>query len=376
MSCNGHNHSPDCTCDFRGGHSGVGGGGNYGGIGFSSRSYSFSERFKDVCHPTHCPECGKEVYFIRHNGGSVWVNPPLGWPWPKHGCFDEPSHRDSYSCIASLTDSRSSFVSPNLALVNQISCLGSPQGPKLQIGCLDGTFVLARGTPDLDYNELLGELVILSREDGLIRHAKLGDFQITILTPADAEFEEWASTYRIRRDTELKTKCPCCNGSFYEDEREEHMKVCPRTLQKLRPSIPAAKNYVVRPKPQKEWIACPKCKCWVEKKNLPGHLSACRGMKSPQVQKKKQIIAPVKESKIMLQLKVKHEAKEKKIVSAFQRIVKEAWLVAEGGENPDERFRLAKHEAIRLVHLLSPHIRREVEYRFTSQKWQPLLNQT
>ncbi len=336
--CNAHNHPPDCTCGFGGeGHLGSGGG-NYTGTGFSTRTYSFSERFQDVCHPTHCPECNAEVYFIRHNGGSVWVDPPLGWPWPKHGCFDEPSHRDSYSCIASLVNSRSSFVSPNLALVNQISCLGSPQGPKLQIGCLDGTLILARGTPDLDYNELLGELVILSREDGLIKHAKLGDFQITILP--DAEFEEWASTYRLRRDTELKTKCPLCSGSFYDDEREDHMKICPRTLQKLRPSNPTAKNYVIRPKPQKEWVACDKCKCWVEKKNLPGHLSACRGMKSPQVQKKKQNVAPAKESKIMLQLKFKHEAKEKKIVSAFQRIAKEAWLAAEGGQNPDERFRV------------------------------------
>jgi hypothetical protein len=236
--------------------------------------------------------------------------------------------------------------------------------------------ILARGTPDLDYNELLGELVILSCEDGLIKHAKMGDFQITILAPADVEFEEWASTYRSRRETELKTKYPCCPGSFYEDEREEHMEHCPRTLQKLRSSNQTPKNYVARPKPKREWVACPKCKCSVEKKNLPGHLSTCRGAKLPQIQNKKQNVVLAKESKIMLQLKVKHEAKENKIVSAFQRIAKEAWLAAEVGENPDERFRLAKHEAIRLIHLLSPHIRREVEYRFTSQKWSPLLNQT
>jgi hypothetical protein len=370
MSCNGHNHSPDCTCDFRGGHPNSGGAGNYGGTGFSTRTYTFSERFKDVCYPTKCPVKGCEpVWFIRHNGGSVWVD-ELRWPWHKHACLDEPTHHDSYSCIASLANSRSSFASPNLALVNQISCLGSPQGPKLQIGCFDGTLILARGTPDLDYGELLGELVIFSREDGLIRHAKLGDFQLTILP--DAEFEEWASTYRRRRDTELKTKCPFCSGSFYEDEREEHMEHCPRTLQKLRPSNRAAKNYVGRPRPQREWVARPKCKCSVEKKNLPGHLSACRGMKSPQVQKKKQNVAPAKESKIMLEIKIKHEAKEKQIFSEIQRIKKEARLVADGGENPESCFSLVKHEAIRLIRLLSPHIRREVEYHFTSQKWSPL----
>jgi hypothetical protein len=45
--------------------------------------------FEDICYTTDCPECGAEVYFIRHNGGSVWVDPPLGWPWPKHPCMDK-----------------------------------------------------------------------------------------------------------------------------------------------------------------------------------------------------------------------------------------------------------------------------------------------
>lgn len=371
--CNAHNHSPDCTCGFGGeGHLGSGGG-NYGGTGINTRIYTYSERFKDVCYPTRCPIKGCEpVWFIRHNGGSVWVD-ELGWPWTKHACFDEPSHRNSYACIASLANSRSSIASPNLALINRISHLGSPQGPRLQIGCLDGSLIVARGIPALDYYQLLGELVILSREDGLLRHSTLGDFPIIILP--DTEFEEEPFAYRFHRDTELQTKCPLCNGYFYEDEREDHMERCPRTLQKLRPSNRTAKNYVVRPRPQKEWVACPKCKCWVEKKNLPGHLNACGGVKSPQVQKKKQNVAPAKESKIMLQITVKHEAKEKRILSEIQRIAKKAWLAADGGENPDERFRLAKHEAIRLIRLLSPHIRREVEYRFTSQKWSPLLNQ-
>ncbi len=371
--CNAHNHPPDCTCGWGGeGHLGLGGG-KYGATGFSTRTYTFSERFKDICYPTRCPIKGCEpVWFIRHNGGSVWVD-ELGWPWPKHACFDESSHHDSYACIALLANSQTGLTSPNLALLNRISHIGSPQGPKLQIGCLDGSLIVALGVPDLDYHQLLGELVILSQEAGLVRHSKFGDFPITILP--DAKFEEDPFVYHFHRDTELQTKCPLCNGYFYEDEREEHMEHCPRTLQKLRPSSRTAKNYIVHPKPQKEWVACPKCKCWVEKKNLPGHLSACRGMKSPQVQKKKQNVAPAKESKIMLQLKFKHEAKEKKIVSAFQRIAKEAWLAAEGGQNPDERFRLAKHEAIRLIRSLSPHIRREVEHRFTSQKWSPLLNQ-
>lgn len=48
--------------------------------------YQSSE--SSVCFSTNCPKCGETVFFIRHNGGSVWLDPPLGWPWYKHGCFE------------------------------------------------------------------------------------------------------------------------------------------------------------------------------------------------------------------------------------------------------------------------------------------------
>jgi hypothetical protein len=41
-----------------------------------------------TCSPTKCPKCGCSVYFIRHNGGSVWVD-VLEWPWPKHPCMSK-----------------------------------------------------------------------------------------------------------------------------------------------------------------------------------------------------------------------------------------------------------------------------------------------
>lgn len=52
--------------------------------------------YESTCFCTSCPECGEEVFYIRHNGGSVWIDPPLGPPWYKHGCFentDTPNRR-------------------------------------------------------------------------------------------------------------------------------------------------------------------------------------------------------------------------------------------------------------------------------------------
>lgn len=63
-----------------------------GGGGTGATDYSGYKVSRDsTCFSTHCPKCGEEVFFIRHNGGSVWVDPPLGPPWYKHACFDAPS---------------------------------------------------------------------------------------------------------------------------------------------------------------------------------------------------------------------------------------------------------------------------------------------
>ena len=90
--CNAWNHPPDCTCGWGGeGHlgRGGGGGGNFGTTLYSpppsNAQWSYDD---DYCAPSTCPKCHAEVFFIRHNGGSVWVD-ELRWPWPKHACFNE-----------------------------------------------------------------------------------------------------------------------------------------------------------------------------------------------------------------------------------------------------------------------------------------------
>ncbi len=110
--CNAWNHPPGCSCGW-GGEGHLGGGGGWSG-GFTTQTvepFSYSEGAlttyrveSDFCHPTSCPKCGGEVFFIRHNGGSVWVDPPLGWPWPKHGCFDDSSSPTGYRFVAELRE--------------------------------------------------------------------------------------------------------------------------------------------------------------------------------------------------------------------------------------------------------------------------------
>ncbi len=62
-----------------------------GGAAKDFSGYSRSE--ESCCFCTTCPKCGCDVYFIRHNGGSVWIDPPLGPPWHKHPCMDQAPER-------------------------------------------------------------------------------------------------------------------------------------------------------------------------------------------------------------------------------------------------------------------------------------------
>lgn len=47
---------------------------------------------KSECLLTKCPECKAPVFFVRHNGGSVWLD-DLCPPWPQHRCVrtEKPS---------------------------------------------------------------------------------------------------------------------------------------------------------------------------------------------------------------------------------------------------------------------------------------------
>jgi hypothetical protein len=82
-----------------------------GGCGGAARSEvndyaGYRRSSESCCFLTKCPECRNGVYFIRHNGGSVWIDPPLGPPWHKHPCMD-----NSYGAARGV---RSSAVSESV----------------------------------------------------------------------------------------------------------------------------------------------------------------------------------------------------------------------------------------------------------------------
>ena len=124
--------------------------------------------FDDICRPTVCPRCKKFVYFIRHNGGSVWVD-ELGWPWPKHSCFKKDADPSWFAFFKKHTDSIKPGTLPVGVIIKakwlprdkDLPCriiLAVDCGTKYRL-CL-----ATNGTNTADY--LLGRVVIVDAKNG------------------------------------------------------------------------------------------------------------------------------------------------------------------------------------------------------------------
>jgi hypothetical protein len=68
----------------------------------------------------HCPQCGALVFFVRHNGGSVWLD-ELGQPWPKHPCYDNQGSTDG---LDDFIESRQSRIISKIESIHEKTDLG------------------------------------------------------------------------------------------------------------------------------------------------------------------------------------------------------------------------------------------------------------
>ena len=130
----------------------------------------------DFCRPTKCPLCGATVFFIRHNGGSVWLDPPLGWPWPKHACFDDGPAYSSVMKVAASSTARA----PKSQL-GVVYCVESHSADEtvLLIKRADGKTFRLRVVGSL--MSLLGEVVGFSEGSKLLTSSVRGLGQVRIL---------------------------------------------------------------------------------------------------------------------------------------------------------------------------------------------------
>jgi hypothetical protein len=210
--CNAFNHSPDCDCGF--------GGDTGGGGGWQPVSSIWPHRHEDFTHPTTCPRCGRPVFFVRHNGGSVWFD-ELGPPWDKHPCFDdEPSARLIRSTV------RQAPPGSLLGVILETHRNAPGNTGRVVIRCSDGT-VIDRHLP---YAHLpAGQAVVVRRDGGSITLVSIGKQD----TPEPNEHQK-----------------------LLEESAREYMRhiVCPRCAHRVRPEN--ARRIV---KDGTEFVHCTNC---------------------------------------------------------------------------------------------------------------------
>ena len=82
MTCNGHNHRPNCQCNFKGGHKR-----SIAPPPWRAWSPSTARSLKGKPNAT-CPRCHARVYFIAPKSGGGTYFDCFGPPWKKHPCTD------------------------------------------------------------------------------------------------------------------------------------------------------------------------------------------------------------------------------------------------------------------------------------------------
>jgi len=152
--CNAWNHALGCDCGF---------GGDTGGWGvLPPPPARWQHRDDDFCHPTSCPRCGAPVYFVRHNGGSVWLD-ELGYPWPKHPCFDDTA------VGLPLGEVPDKLVAYEVLFGVVAEAEVDGDTTRLRVNCSDNTQFNRRFRAALTPNRVVGEIVLVEKS----RHGRV-----------------------------------------------------------------------------------------------------------------------------------------------------------------------------------------------------------
>ena len=146
-----HDHTQPCSCCFCAG-------GNGGGQGGSTRTYYLWEHSnEDFTRESTCPHCSESVFFVRHNGGSVWFD-HLGPPWPKHGCFYE----DGYgSQLRKLLIEKSQVSKVTFGVVLESETIRRGSLCRMAIRCSTVKTIDTNFQTSADVSKLTGQLVIV-----------------------------------------------------------------------------------------------------------------------------------------------------------------------------------------------------------------------
>jgi hypothetical protein len=212
MGCNAWNHSPSCNCGWGGD---TGAGDSAGAV--NTDSYKRSD--DSCCYLTNCPWCGQKVYFIRHNGGSVWINPPLGWPWDPHGCMDQrctsPANVQATSVAEFLPAIDTSKETITIGIVREVISTNTRlySIAKLEFGSDSDINLLIRGSAIT----IVGAMVLYDSMRQIIVRPDDERYTIKVISRIGADLNRAI-------DLQERTKCLECNAQVSPKNFLRHLR--------------------------------------------------------------------------------------------------------------------------------------------------------
>jgi predicted RNA-binding Zn-ribbon protein involved in translation (DUF1610 family) len=174
---------------------------------------------EDLCYSRECPECGEQVFFIRHNGGCCWIDPPLGPPWYKHSCFDNDcvkSGRRTTLCDQYKLKQESRSGPHHLCVISSSNVSWPKEVTTLTFSVYNGMRfeIIVKGNGGY----LIGKLCIYDSSKAVIYPIGEQQYIYAVLAAINASDPEQMNS---QRRTEFP--CPKCNALVSFTDLQSHM---------------------------------------------------------------------------------------------------------------------------------------------------------
>lgn len=239
--------------------------------------YAYRSREDGFCRLVKCHYCDLQVFFVRHNGGSVLFD-DLGKPWPKHNCSGY-SRLDALGQYIDKTIKNWVNALPDsmIGVVVETYTINSLK-KKLIVKCPDDSELEIRISCALAINEFMHDLVIFSPTAKKL-------FRPYTNTKTEYEIEiQHGNIYKSPEDQQrlalLQTpdqylRCPVCKVFVHRSQLMKHCNL--RTAKKQSKHHPKGKDNVQARETITDrttslrLVKCPICNVQVREDHLVRH---------------------------------------------------------------------------------------------------------
>lgn len=187
----------------------------------SNSGYNIST--ESFCKQTQCPKCQNPVFHIKHNGGTVWISPPLGPPWEKHACMHpttskaDKTYGHQQSLRLTTYNENSNSVTIKTEISGVVTATETMQHLNSTLICIDSgerekTLLLVR----FNATHLINQLVTYLPNGRQIWPVDRPDHVQTVLAPIQIRHNIQYTYGRI--------KCPDCGADGREARLGRHLR--------------------------------------------------------------------------------------------------------------------------------------------------------